>query len=246
MQAFGGQARLDFTESLETMTADRVAMLGRLARLIAAGDSRQPFVLRVCEAGKVLVGGLGCSISINSDDAGGRMTVAATDDVAAKLENLQEVLGEGPCHQAYRDNEAVVTALRENAEGQWPEFTRSARDIAGDITIHCVPMRPAGQLFGVFTVYTDDELTEPPELLQFLASAVGIAVLHDPESLHSQGIWATRSVIHQATGMVVVQLAVPPDDALAIIRAHAFAHGATVHEIAQLIVNRRLDFRENT
>jgi len=228
------------------MTADRVAMLGRLARLIAAGDSRQPFVLRVCEASRILVGGRGSSISITSDDTDGRMTVAATDDLAAKLEDLQEVLGEGPSHQAYRDNEPVVTDLRDTASRRWPEFSRSARVVAGDITVHCFPMRPAGQLFGVFSVYATDELTEPPELVQFLASAVGVAVLHNPESLHSQGIWATRSVIHQATGMVVVQLRLPPDDALAMIRAHAFAHGATVHEIAEQIVDRRLDFRERT
>lgn len=219
-------------------------MLGQLAKLIAAGDSRQPFVLRVCEASRALVGGRGSSISLNSDDTTGRMTVAATDDVAAKLEDLQEVLGEGPCHEAYRANEPVVADLRDAAGLHWPAFTRSARDIAGDITIHCFPMRPAGQLFGVFTVYSDDGLTEPTELVQFLASAVGVAVLHDPDSLHSQGIWAARSVIHQATGMVVVQLRLPPDDALAIVRAHAFAHGATVHEIAEQIVNRRLDFRE--
>ena len=46
--------------------------------------------------------------------------------------------------------------------------------------------------------------------------------------------------------MVVVQLRLPPDDALAMIRAHAYANSATVQEIAEQIVNRRLDFRENT
>jgi AmiR/NasT family two-component response regulator len=46
--------------------------------------------------------------------------------------------------------------------------------------------------------------------------------------------------------MVAVQLRVSPEDALAMMRAHAFAHGATVSDIAEQIVNRRLDFREGT
>ena len=158
---------------------------------------------------------------------------------------LLDVLGEGPCRSAFRLNEPVATDLRDSASWLWPEFARSARELAGEVTIHCFPMRPAGQLLGVFTIYTDDGLTERTELVQFLANAVGAAVLHDPDSVDSKGIWANRSMIHQATGMVVVQLRLPPEDALAIIRAHAFAHDATVHEIAEQIVTRRLDFREN-
>ncbi len=44
--------------------------------------------------------------------------------------------------------------------------------------------------------------------------------------------------VHQATGMVVAQLRVAPDDALLIIRAHAFASGRTVREVAEAIISR--------
>jgi hypothetical protein len=43
--------------------------------------------------------------------------------------------------------------------------------------------------------------------------------------------------------MVTAQLRLPPDDALAILRAHAFAHNITLAETARQVVNRELDFR---
>src|SRR5215471_13732661 len=76
---------------------DRGAVLGRLARLVAVTDRRKPVVVRLCEAARIQVGARGSSISINSDDSTKRMTLAATDDIAAQLEELQDVLGEGPC-----------------------------------------------------------------------------------------------------------------------------------------------------
>ncbi|MGZ0146044.1 ANTAR domain-containing protein [Kribbella sp. WER1] len=225
---------------------DRAAVLWRLAKLIAAADPDRQLAVRLCEAGTVLLGGVGSSISINTNDVGRRMTLAATDDIAEQLESLQDVLGEGPCRDAYRRNEPIVTDLQGAADRMWPEFTRSALETTGDVTLHCFPMRPAGRPFGVYSVYSQDGLHEPDDVAQFLADAVGAAVLHDASTGEPDGAWAARAVVHQATGMVAVQLRVSPEDALAILRAHAFAHDATVLGIAEQIVNRSLDFRENT
>jgi hypothetical protein len=125
----------------------------------------------------------------------------------------------------------------------WPEFARSAHETAGDVTLHCFPMRAAGKPFGVYSVYSYEALSEPDDVVQFLADAIGAAVLHDASESVADGIWSSRSVVYQATGMVSVQLQVSPEDALAMLRAHAFAHGTTLNEIAEHVVARRLDFR---
>ncbi|MET9271493.1 GAF and ANTAR domain-containing protein [Kribbella sp. NPDC003557] len=222
---------------------DRAAVLGRLARLVAAGDRRQQFAIRLCDAGRRLVGGQGSSISINSGDTEARMTLAATDQVAAQLESLQDILGEGPCREAYRQDEAIVTDLDDAVSTLWPEFTRSALETAGGVTLHCFPMRAASRPFGVYAVYAYDDLSEPDDVVQFLADVVGIAVLQDASAPRPDDIWSARSVVYQATGMVSVQLQVTPADALAMLRAHAFAHDATLDEIAEHVVARRIDFR---
>jgi hypothetical protein len=220
---------------------DRAAVLGRLGRLVAACDPQAQFAVRLCDASRMLAGGQGGSISINSDDNAGRVTLAATDDVAAQLESLQDVLGEGPCREAYRQDEPIVTDLDDAVSTLWPEFTRSALETAGDVTIHCFPMRSTGRPFGVYSIYTYDELSEPDDVVQFLADAVGAAVLSSAPD--AGGMWTTRSVVYEATGMVAVQLRVSPEDALAMLRAHAFAHGTTLNEIAEDVVARRLGFR---
>ena len=48
--------------------------------------------------------------------------------------------------------------------------------------------------------------------------------------------------MHQATGMVVAQLGVPEDDALALIRAHAYSHEQSVGQSAHDVISQRLTF----
>ena len=51
---------------------------------------------------------------------------------------------------------------------------------------------------------------------------------------------AHRAEVHQASGMVAVQLGVSVGDALARLRAHAFAEGRPLAAVAEDVVSRRL------
>jgi AmiR/NasT family two-component response regulator len=51
---------------------------------------------------------------------------------------------------------------------------------------------------------------------------------------------AHRAEVHQASGMVSIQLAITVDEALARLRAHAFANDQSVAAVAQQIVSRGL------
>jgi hypothetical protein len=81
--------------------------------------------------------------------------------------------------------------------------------------------------------------------LGFLADVIAVAVLDDalPAGPPLPGPWDERSVIHQAAGMVMAQLAVPAPDALALLRAHAFALDLTLPEVAGQVLDRTLQFR---
>jgi AmiR/NasT family two-component response regulator len=48
--------------------------------------------------------------------------------------------------------------------------------------------------------------------------------------------------VHQASGMVTVQAGVSIDEAFLMLRAHAFATGRPVAEVAKDVVERRLRF----
>lgn len=66
---------------------------------------------------------------------------------------------------------------------------------------------------------------EKHAVAQFLSDSVGAALLGDEASSTGEGLssWASRATVHQATGMVVAQLGVSAEDALALLRAHAFS-----------------------
>ena len=53
-----------------------------------------------------------------------------------------------------------------------------------------------------------------------------------------------RAEIHQATGMLIAQLGVPPAQALSLLRGRAFATGRRIEDVSRDVVARRLDFTE--
>ena len=57
-------------------------------------------------------------------------------------------------------------------------------------------------------------------------------------------VGADRIVIHQATGMIAAQLDDTMSNALARLRAAAFASGRSMYDIAQDVVERRVRFDE--
>ncbi len=223
-------------------------VLGELARL-AAGPRGEPLPLRLVRACTIILGADGGAITL-ANTRPERMTLCVTDDVAARLEDLQDVLGEGPGAQAYLEDEIVVLHLGDDRVRLWPRFTEAARDMLGELSLHAVPIRPGRNVLGVLSVYgrTRRPLTRDEQTTQLLVNAVGVALIDDAEEMANQdnpladGPWSARDQIHQATGMVIAQLGVGPEDAVAMLRAHAYAHELTLAEISEQVLTRRLDF----
>lgn len=55
---------------------------------------------------------------------------------------------------------------------------------------------------------------------------------------------AMRREVHQATGMIIVQLGTDPTSAFMRLRAHAFASERSVESVAHDVVSRILDFAD--
>jgi hypothetical protein len=172
------------------------------------------------------------------------MTVCTTDAVAARLEDLQEVLGEGPGWEAARTLTLIESDLVEASE--WPSFSAQAVREVGALTMYCVPMRPRSHFIGVLTLHvaTDRAGAADPAVIQFLADTVGAALLrdHPGDQFEVEGPWALRAKVHQATGMIAAQLQLDAEDGMAVLRAHAFAHETSIDHVAEDLVERRLTF----
>lgn len=225
--------------------AGHTELLARLASAVASAPESESFTWRLCEATRRLLGADGASLTVDNASPN-RITLCATDEVAAQLENLHDVLGEGPATSAYLTGEPVVVTLAQAAE-RWPVFAEEATRQTDARQLYALPTRQGSAVQGVLTLYrrTPGPLTEDQAGAQFLADALAAALLHDSEALSDLGpggSWSNRAQVHQATGMVVAQLAVTVRDALAILRAHAFALDQPLAEVARAVVARELVF----
>ena len=224
-------------------------VLTRLAQQVALERPGDPLPARMCRACARVLGAGGAALTLANNDPE-RWVLFASDERAARLEDLQEVLGEGPSTDSYRTGELVEAQLGTGAPSRWPHLSDAARQAFGPLDVMAVPIHPDTEVLGVLTLYQDrgQRLLYGHATCQLLADSLGAALLHSPELAgrdlddHSADPWTDRARVHQATGMVVAQLAVGPDDAMALLRAHAFAHGATLGQIADQVLARDLDF----
>lgn len=220
-------------------------VLAQLARLVSDNAAEAPLALRLCRASARLLDADGAAITLAYTEPE-RLTVCFTDATADRIADLQDVLGEGPGPDAYRTGQSVTGELGGDQSERWPMFAEAARQAVGPVTVHAIPMRPRREVVGVMTIYQTEvrPLARSTAEVQFLANAVGAAIVGDDGMELSEQTWASRDRINQATGMVVAQLSIAPDDALAILRAHAFSSGITLSEAADEVLSRRQDFSD--
>lgn len=180
----------------------------------------------------------------------GTETVSATDAQAAKLDELQFDLGEGPCWDALRLERPVLEPDASRPRADWPAFSEAVRHDIG--ALFAFPM-----LIGPLKIGAVDMYATAPGLLTrvhirqatALADQVARILLHQAVQELSDGTEDeaasnpfSRRIIHQATGMVLAQLAIAPDDARLVIQSHAFATGRSMMEVSQDLLDGRLDF----
>lgn len=231
------------------MVVDRSLMLSRLAAALSGFPDSGPLPWRLGEACRTVFAADGVAITMSGTSVD-RVTVCSTNETARHLEDLQEVLGEGPSIDAYRTGRVVRMGLDVASGARWPLFVDAVRRDVEAGSLCSLPMRAGPMTIGVMSMYgvLDAVLHEPVVDAMYLCDAVGSALLHDP-GVHGEGVpgeaWSNRAQVHQATGMVVAELGVGVDDALALLRAHAFSDDSDLEDIADRVVRRELRFSES-
>jgi GAF domain-containing protein len=219
----------------------------RLARVLASiaehPDGELPE--RACLAAADLLDTPGVGISLL--DGHSLQGVAATREAEAG-ERLQADLGEGPCYDADRGGRPVLVA--ELSEGHaWPAFAPAALQ-AGIRSTFAFPLRRGTVRLGALSLYRSstgpltDEHHEDALTFSRLVTDLLISLQAEmparrlPELLAEPAAGAWQ--VHQATGMVAAQLDMPVGDALARLRAHAYAQDLPLEEVARAVVDRAL------
>ena len=198
----------------------------------------------------------GAALSVLAGSAG-QSTMCASDDTAARLDELQFDLGEGPCWDAMTTRMPVLQPdLAVDGLAVWPLFTHALQeDSAGrDVrAVYAFPLFVGSLDLGAVDLYSasitpleNSQVTDATQLASLAAWQVLRRILADGpgDDLDSPSTYNRREV-HQATGMVLAQLNISAADAALLLRAHAFASGRSVAEIANDVIERRLNFTDD-
>jgi GAF domain-containing protein len=221
-----------------------------LDELSARGDGR-PSSARLCEMSVEIVGVTGCGVMLMSGDVA-RGSLCATDEVSHLIEDLQFSLGEGPCVESYRENHVVLEPdLAEPATRRWLAFAAPALQ-AGARAVFAFPLRVGSVRLGALNLYrdqpgplSDDQLGDALVMADATAQWVLDMQADAPPGTVSQTLDAGADfhfAVHNAAGMVSVQLGVSITEALVRLRAAAFSSGRSLDDLSQDVIARRVRF----
>jgi hypothetical protein len=215
------------------------------------GASGEVTTDRLCAACAVLTATSGAGIMLMTDDVA-HGSLCTTDPRSALIEQVQYTLGEGPCVDAHRQGQPVLEPdLAGAGSGRWSAFAEPVA-AAGVGAVFGFPMRVGAVRLGALNLYrerpgdlTDDQHADALVLADVAAETILLLQARAPTGTLADELARSSDLhlaVHQAAGMVAVQLGISVADALVRLRAHAYAHERPLRDLADDVVARRVRF----
>lgn len=215
-----------------------------VAALVGGGDD-------LCSPLRAAVAMPGAVVSTLGSPMGSE-TVCASTKLGARIDEIQIDLGEGPSWEALRTRLPVTASdLQVDGGALWPGTWAALREL--DVgALFAFPLYVSTLGIGSIALYsmTARELSDADiERMSRLAAIVSSTLLRralnrlDAPDDGARDEPYSRREVHQATGMVAARNSIGVDDALLLLRGHAFAAGRPVRDVAADVIARRLDLR---
>jgi GAF domain-containing protein len=211
---------------------------------------------RLCVLAVGLLPVTGASVSLRGNGMPVRMS--ASDDEAARMAEIQATLGDGPSLYAAEIGAPVLASdLTTGRDARrWPVFAQQAAE-AGVQAVYSIPLGNDAVCVGTLDLYGDvpQELTKRElHTAQLVAGVMTLALMSLPHGEDDEdaggecwlsGLTTDQDEVHQAIGMIMVQLGVGAEEALARLRASAFAQGRTALDVAHEVITHRKSFEHD-
>jgi hypothetical protein len=177
------------------------------------------------------------SISITTRN-GKIETLAPTDHVALRSDELQYELGEGPCVAAVL-NELVVQVDDVSTDPRWPAYGPRAASEIGIGSQLAFQFVAEGHLRGGFNLYSDRPHSigvEDRGLAMMFANIAAAALGWSRQDANMNKALESRNTIGQAIGIVIERYRLDPDQAFAFLVRTSQASNIKLHQVAAGIV----------
>ena len=217
--------------------------LGELHGALLSTEGVEEFLHETAVLAAGLVrGGLSCGMTMQPN--GRPLTVACSDPVAARVDEVQYELDDGPCLHAMRDGHMV--RIEDTAEkARWPEFEAQAAS-HGIRSCLALPLNTDGKPVGALNLYAREASafgTAESRLAEnFAHNASGALSLATRLASHAALIeqlrssLASRGVIDQALGIIMAREHCTQERAFAILRAASQNSNVKLRDIAASVV----------
>lgn len=193
-------------------------------------------------AARLVDGGLSCGMIMQP--GGKPATVACSDPLAARVDQVQYELDDGPCLHAVRDGRMV--RIEDTADkARWPEFEAHAAS-HGIRSCLALPLNADGKPVGALNLYAREAAAfgaaEARIAENFADNASGALSLAIRLAAHAALIeqlrssLASRGVIDQAIGIVMATEHCTQDRAFAILRSASQNSNVKLRDIASAVV----------
>ncbi|GGY61339.1 hypothetical protein GCM10010326_65190 [Streptomyces xanthochromogenes] len=168
-----------------------------------------------------------------------QLALAASDKLSRSAQDLEYVLNMGPACDAVRSRRQVCVS-GPTMEERWPGYGAGLSQL-GLASVIALPLKLQGDCVGALTVFDSRPGLAPSGIFGKVADALAESMLLGPDADPDlYGETDHRAVVHQAVGVLSEQIHCSLTDALALIKARAFARGEAPESVACQIVSGSL------
>lgn len=219
------------------------------AVLSGVDDRERPSLATLCRGCVALLPVSGAAVSLMAP-ARAQSVASAFDGRARAIQDLEFTLGEGPAMDCYAQGRPVLVDDVQSLALRWPQFSAAVTTM-GVRAVFALPLQTTAARIGVLVLYRDETgsladgvLADAMEVADLVTQLV---LVMQSEAATESVAWALdvsdhRAVVHQATGMIAVQIDGDVDEALVRLRAYSFSADRPIREVAEDVVAGQLRF----
>jgi hypothetical protein len=215
----------DFTQLAQALAAAP----DEEARRQIAADSAVSLVSRCDHAG----------ITVNHE--GGLLTLASSDDLVRRANELQHELGEGPCLDVMRDQDTLVSTDLTD-ERRWPRWAPRAHSELGVASMMSLLVYTDRQSFGALSLYARDGHrfdADDVAVGQALAGHLAVIMTAGREIDQLGLAMLNRTVIGRAEGVLMERLGIDADQSFDYLRRVSMDTNRKLVDVADEIARTR-------
>ncbi|MEX0756813.1 MAG: GAF domain-containing protein, partial [Acidimicrobiia bacterium] len=198
------------------MAAPRMTDDARVTRVAAVFDRHRRAHGTLCSASADVLGIPSAGVTLMGSHHNNPL--CHSDDRSLALDDMQYSLGEGPSLDAFARHQTVLEPDLEHViPARWPIFTAGALEL-GARGVFALPLSAGAKCVGVLTLYCEvaGDLTPDQRADGIVVTSELVRSILDTQSRHEtdplaadlDDVTSHRAEVHQASGMVAVQLGV--------------------------------------